>query len=329
MAEVSPSRRGPDARHERSMMRALSAMVPTVIFVGIAITGWMTTRAARVATTYASLNPVSDRELWQRICEGTATAEELESSGAMGSPLAAETLYLPPPVVLRILSLGHPSAVADLLFVRVHSYFLSHFFADRRFEWLDAYISAIVALDPDNPKVYLWAAQVLKMSQMLDDGVILHANRFLSDGIERFPNDWRLRIDLGFNLFFELKGANDEEKAANHLAARDHFAAALSLPGSPLDPNFVAELFERKNQGELATTYALQKYYEASPAQRTQLLRRIGALSEVLAKGLKDEEARWRADWPFLPIALFSLVDEGAGGEIQRGGTRISRGGTP
>lgn len=316
----------PVVRFVRPWVRSVPAALATLVFLGFIAFGWLATRASAVAITYAAMNPVRDPALWQRITDGTATPAEIEPTRAMGSALAAETLYLPPPAVLRFLSLGHPAAVADLLFVRAHAYFLSHFFADRRFEWLDVYLNAITALDPDNPKVYLWAAQVLKQGQMINDPIVAHANRFLEAGLERFPNDWRLHMDLGFNLYFEMAGT-DAEKAANRLRGRDHFATAAGLPGAPIDPNFVAELFERKNQGGLAINYALQKYYEANPDQRAQLLRRIGALSEVMAKGLKDEEARWRANWAFLPVSLFALVDEGERQEPRFGLPLVPHGG--
>jgi len=324
LAESSPV-----VRFLRPWVRSVPAALTTLFFLAVIALGWLTSRAGKVAMDYAALNPVRDPALWHRITEGTASPAEFETSKALGSALAAETLYLPPPIVLRFLSLGNPAAVADLLFVRAHAYFLSHFFTDRRFEWLHVYVDSITALDPDNPRFYLWAAQVLKMGQNIDDPVVLQANDFLEQGLRHFPNDWRLHMEIGFNLNFELKGGTDAELAANRLKARDHFAIAAGLPGASIDPNFVAGLFDRNDQGGLATRYALQKYYEATPEQRIQLMRRVGALSEVLAKGLKDEEARWRTNWAFVPVSLFSLVDEGERQGTQFALPQAPLGGTP
>lgn len=303
--------RSPFLRYVRPWVRSVPALLATLLFLAVALAGWMGTRAGSVAVRYAALHPVRDPVLWQQIGDGTAPDAAWERNRTLGSALAAETLYLPPPVVLRVMALGHLAAFADVLFTRAHAYFLSHFFADRRFEWLDVYVNAITALDPDNPKVYLWAAQVLKLGQSIDADVIRHANRLLEAGLERFPGDWRLHMDLGFNLNFEQHGLSDAEKAANRLRARDHFATAAGIPGAPIDPNFVASLFDHADLGRQGLTYALQKYYEANPEQRTQLLRRIGALSEALAQGIKDEDARRKKDWAFLPTSLFSLVDDG------------------
>jgi len=207
-----------------------------------------------------------------------------------------------------MMSLGRQTALADLLFVRAHAYFLSHFFTDRIFAWLDPFYDAIVGLDPDNPAIYLWAARVVKFGQIIDDGVVRRADAYLEQGIARFPEDWRLHLDLGFNLYFEYRGRDEAERAAARLRARDHFGIAAGLPGAQMDANFVAEVFERDREEGLAASYALQKYYESSDEQRTQLARRVSAISQELAAGLKREEARWKAELPFLPISLFSLT---------------------
>ena len=274
----------------------------------LAAAGFVFTRAARVELRYVAMNPVRDAALWQRISDGSASEDERSSHLALASSLAADTLYLPPVVVLRALALGGQPAVADLLFVRAHSYILSHFFADRIFTWLDNYFEAITALDPDNPRVYLWAAQVTKYGQNVDDESIGRSNAFLERGLALLPREPRLHMELGFNLQFEYRGKDDADKDAARLKARDHFVTAAGLPGSDIDPNFLAELFRREQHDEIAIAYALQKYYEATDEQREQLLRRVSALSDEMAAGIKDEETRWKRDLPFVPVSLFSLV---------------------
>lgn len=278
-----------------------------LLFTFVAFVG---TRAALIELKFSRTNAISDQKLATAISERTMPAEEAARYSTIGYGGAAETLYLPPVIVLRFMSAGYREALADLLFVRAHSYFLSHFFSDRRFIWLTNYYDAITGLDPDNPKVYLWAAQVVKLGQMIDDNAIALANGFLGDGLERFPRDWQMHLDLGFNLYFEFKGSSEEEKSLAKLRARDHFATAAGLPGSNIDPNFVAELFQRGQEDGLAVAYALQKYYEATPDQRNQLLRRISTLSDTLADGIRFEEERWRQDYSHLPVALFALLDD-------------------
>ncbi len=279
-------------------------------FLAVAGIGFWLSRVGLVDLKYAAMNPIRDRAVLGRVASGTQSIAEARQYLTRGSETAAETLYLPPNAVLKALALGHRTALADLLFVRAHAYFLSHFFTDRIFAWLDHYYRAIVGLDPDNPKVYLWAAQVVKYGQHIDDATIRRSNAFLEAGLQRFPDDWRLHMDLGFNLYFEFRGADEAERSQARLRARDHFAKAAGLPGSPMDPNFIAELFERGNEEGLAIAYALQRYYDATEEQRKQLLRRISVLSEVMAAQVRAEEERFRREFPFIPPALFSLVRE-------------------
>jgi hypothetical protein len=279
-------------------------------FLALAAIGFAGTRFARTEMKFARMNPITDVAVAKALSEGRLSGDQLRMVSSMGTEGAAETLYLPPVIVLRIMSAGHESALADLLFVRAHAWFLSHFFSDRRFVWLTNYYDAITGLDPDNPRIYLWAAQVLKLGQMIDDDIINRANGFLRDGLERFPRDWQMHLDLGFNLYFEFKGKNAEEKSLAKLHARDHFATAAGLPGANIDPNFVAELFERDHEDSLAIAYALQKYYEATEDQRNQLLRRISTLSDALADGIRQEEKRWRSGASYIPVALFAILDQ-------------------
>lgn len=282
--------------------------VAVVVFA--VVLGFFTTRSAMVDLKYAAMNPIRDASMRDRIAKDSLRGVEDRLHLTRGSGTATETLYLPPTVLLRVLSLGYPSALADILFVRAHSYFLSHFFADRIFTWLDHYYEGIVGLDPDNPRIYLWAAQVVKYGQRINDQKVHQANAYLEQGIERFPDNWRLHMDLGFNLYFELKGLDEAERSEARLKARDHFAIAAGLPGAPIDPNFVTELFQRGHEEGLALAYALQKYFEATDDQRKQLMRRIGSISAVLAEGIRDEEQRWKGEFPFIPVTLFSLVGD-------------------
>jgi len=294
-------------RHEIWRNRPV-AIAGAVCLVLVAAFGFLVTRAGLIDVKYAAMNPIRDPSTLKRIASGNTGGDEALEYLTRGSEMASETLYVPPTAMLRAMSLGHRTALADIMFVRAHSYFLSHFFADRIFDWLDNYYEAIVGLDPDNSKVYLWAGQVVKYGQHIDDVTIRRANAFLEDGIARFPNEWRLHMDLGFNLFFEFRGETEAERSQARLKARDHFAIAAGLPGAPIDPNFVAELFQRGREEGLALAYALQKYYEATDDQKKQLLRRIGAISEVLAEGIQAEEARWKEEYPFVPVAMFSLM---------------------
>lgn len=322
-------------RFVRPWFRSWRTAGTSLLLVCLVVAGYIGTRVALVEMKYSKMNPVTDAAIAASLSAGTLPPEQALKYSTIGDPGAAETLYLPPLIVLRVLSAGHQQALADMLFVRAHSYFLSHFFSDRRFTWLTNYYDAISGLDPDNPKIYLWSAQAVKLGQMIDDDTVNLANRFLMEGILRFPRDWQMHLDLGFNLYFEFHGKTEEEKSLAKLRARDHFATAAGLPGSNIDPNFVAELFQRGHDDGLAVAYALQKYYEATEDQRNQLLRRISTLSDTLAEGIRLEESRWRQQYSHIPVALFALLDDRGektvdlfyGGRKTDGGQQVPTGG--
>lgn len=279
-----------------------------VLIIGIAGIAFLLTRIALIEMSYAKMNYIEDKEEWELIQrEGLEKAKDM-GKVTLGSENAAEILYIPPVFVLRIISLGYQTALHDLLFVRAHAYFLSHFFSDRLYRWLDEYYNAIVALDPDNPKVYLWSAQVMKYGQIIDDEVVKKSNKFLMQGLERFPDAWPLHLELGFNLYFELRGESEQERAINKMIGREHFAKAASYPESGIDPNFVMELFERTREDRLALSHALERYYDATDEQRREIVKRIGFISKELAEQVKEEESRWKEEFPFIPIGVYSLL---------------------
>ena len=300
MSEMVEKKEQKGAKSSRTWLTSVAAVL-------IMVLGYQTVLVSKSEIRWSFSRPLSTVVV--RDADGsTSYDQDAIKALTWQDALAAETLYLPPVVVLKILSLGYYSVWSDLLFVRAHAYFLTHFFADRRFVWLDNYFEAVRGLDPDNPRIYLWASQVMKYGQHIDDRIIGKSNWFLEEGLKVFPRDWRLHMDLGFNLYFEMVGKDDAEKAEQRLMARDHFAIAAGLPGAPIDPNFVAELFERSEDNSLAVAYALQKYYDSSADQRKQLVRRVGLISEALADGIANEEREWRARFGFMPVSLFALI---------------------
>lgn len=229
---------------------------------------------------------------------------------------SAETVAIPPPAALAVLSLGHRSMLADLLFARANMYFVSHLFSDRIYRWLDTYVAAILALDPDNPRVYEWASQAVKYGQIIDADVLERSNDYARQGIARFPDHWRFYFDIGFNYHIEWRAKSEEEKQANEKRALSYFSMAAALPDSRLDPNFVTELYLRRNEVGMALFHAYLRYWESSDREREALRGRITRYeSEAAAMGLARTETRWKADYPYVPFGLYELLgpDRGLG----------------
>jgi len=221
-----------------------------------------------------------------------------------------ETFYVPPHGVLKAMAIGHPGLVADLLYIKALSYFVDHLFGDRRFKWLDAYVESIIALDP-KVRVYRWASQTAKMGQLIDREAVEKSNAYALKGIEAYPNNWRLYLDVGFNYFFEMpKYAESEEEQTKFVdQARDYFSIAAMIPGSQLDPNFVTNLFLENNDREMALFHAYSRYMDASEAEREELRYRIQQIeNEDALEEVAQGDREWKEGFPFMKQPLFQLI---------------------
>ena len=221
----------------------------------------------------------------------------------------AETSYIAPPAVLKVMGLGHQSFVADVLFLRANMYFVNHLFGDRIFEWLDLYLDAIIALDPDNPSVYEWASQAVKFGQLITNESLERSNEYARRGIERFPDHWRFYFDIGFNYQIEWQTEDEQERQKMRDKALPYFSIAAMLPDSRMDPNFLTEMHLQRNDVEMALFHAYNRYWEANEREKEALRGRIGRYeSQAAAEGLKAIEERWQASYSYIPMRLFELI---------------------
>lgn len=249
----------------------------------------------------------------------------------------AETIYLPPNEVLKVLAMGYEPLVADLVFMQANAYFANHLLYDRKYDWLDNYVGAITGycrdrvgrrlditpdqcndsgsgdwidgLFPFNPRVYLWASQVIKFAPLLTDTIIDKSIYYGSTGIHYCPDSWELYFDVGFNLYFEYRDKPDEVRAAQKREAMDYFSLAANLPGSDVDPNFVAGTLWNKDETERAIQQVYLTYYHATDRQRKEMRTRIRAYGEKqLADLFEGEEKSWQEDFPYVPQNLYHVL---------------------
>jgi len=254
-----------------------------VALIAISTLSWLGTRTARLDLKY--------------------------QAAAVDRAEAAETSYIAPPAVLKVLGLGHQGFVADVLFLRANMYFVNHLFGDRIFEWLDLYLEAILALDPDNPTVYEWASQSVKFGQLITNESLERSNEYARRGIERFPDHWRFYFDIGFNYQIEWQPADDEERQEMRDKALPYFSIAAMLPNSRMDPNFLTEMHLQRNDVEMALFHAYNRYWEANEREKEALRGRIGRYeSQAAAERLKTIEGRWKTNYSYLPMELFELM---------------------
>jgi len=249
----------------------------------------------------------------------------------------AETTYMPPNEVARVAALGYEPFMADMTFMAANSYFATHLIHDRKYEWLDTYLDAMIGycrdrfgrklyqppdecegeesnrwvsgLFPFNPRVYLWASQVIKFAPLLTDDIIDRSVYYGKTGIYFCPDSWELYFDVGFNLFFEYRDKSDEERQAMKREALDYFSVASVLPNSNIDPNFVAGTLWSKDETQRAFKQIYLTYYHASERQRTEIRSRARAYgNKELADLFEKEEERWLEQLPYIPRSLFHML---------------------
>ena len=262
----------------------------------------------------------------------------------------ADAVFLPPNQVLSAMTLGYDAFAADLIFMEANSYFMNHLTHDRQYKWLDNYLAALMGycsdegghrwrlppedcqgqgfawLDgvfPFNPRVYLWASQVVKFGHSLTDEVVDLSVYYGKTGIYYCPDAWELYLDVGFNLYFEYKSRENQEVRKRE-ALDSYFAVAASLPGSQVDPNFLATMYWNRGEAELAIRQTYLTYYKATQRQRAELRTRLqGFDREDLAQQYEAEEQAWKSCFPYVPDPLLHTLGRPAipgDGGAMRGG---------
>ncbi len=261
------------------------------------------------------------------------------ASVEMTTTVSDDTVYLPSHRVLRMSSLGYGPFWSDMLFVRTHAYFLKHMYSDRIFSWLDPYVEAVIALDPDSQDIYNWAATIVRFGQMIDEDVVNRSNGFAEAGLERFPDDPRLYAHLGFNKYFELRPMRmdreealrveieaetdtdvrrekvarlTEVKAERYALEKEaliDYSMAAMLPHSTIDPVFLATLYVKHDEAGAAAKAIASLYGAASAADQEQLLFRLQLMGQdELAAQLSAAKEKHTEDMPYVPAGLYSLL---------------------
>jgi hypothetical protein len=249
----------------------------------------------------------------------------------------AETTYMPPNEMVRVLSLGYEPLVSDFVFMSANNYFAGHLSFDRQYQWLHTYVDAIIGycrgpdstklmLPPDeciavdennwiagvfpfNPRVYLWASQVIKFSPLLTDDIIDRSIYYGKTGIHFCPDIWELYFDVGFNLYFEYRSKSPAEKKQLAEQGLDYLSIAALLPGSAVDPNFVSGTLWNKEENERAIQHLYLTYYHATDRQRKELRTRARFYGkQELADLFEASENRWKEQFRYLPANLFHVL---------------------
>jgi len=139
-------------------------------------------------------------------------------------PLGRELLYLPSPEMLKIMSLGNPGLVADVLYlwsIQYYSFYQPH----ERFLYLETVYTLITDLDPLYVDAYRIGALIMQIQTGSDQEELEAAVRRLFDkGLRNLPDNWQLAEAAAWDFFIRFA---DRETAL-------HYAEVASQrPGAP------------------------------------------------------------------------------------------------
>jgi len=185
-----------------------------------------------------------------------------------------ELLYLPSGRVLHIVTLGFDQVAADIIFIKMISYFATHSATDHTYTWLYHMADIITDLDPYFRFPYIFAGLMLNLEANQFD----NARRILEKGMLVYGDDWYFPFLLGLNYLFHDADLN---------RAADYFERASELEGSPeYLAHFTQTLRTHGLSKEATLAYLYHLYMEFDiPEIRAILEQRI---LEIESEGYND-----------------------------------------
>jgi hypothetical protein len=229
-----------------------------------------------------------------------------------------DVYYLPPPNELILFSLGHRSALADLVWMKGLVYFGDEIHHRGNVANLFRYADAVLALDDHFVRVYRWVASgaIYRTGDVTVEDV-RQAIRYLERAVRLFPDDPELAWDLGATYAYELVpmlpvGPAREEARRQSLAHLE--MAALHGAGPAWLGLQTASQLNSLGRKEQAVQH-LQDLYAATsdPAMKEELGRRLATLQteayvEAMRAADEELEAKRKRDFPYLKTSLYLVV---------------------
>jgi hypothetical protein len=229
-----------------------------------------------------------------------------------------DVYYVPAPRWLRMLSLGHREAMADLLWLRSLVYFGDELIHRGEVRHLYKYADAMLALDEHFKKVYLWVSScALYRTGSVTDRDARKAIEYLERGVRLFPEDGELAWTLGATYTYELVPLLDrkEDRTEAKLRGLPYLkVAALRGAGPPWLVLSTASELSRLGQREQELAHLQEVYGQLSdPGMRAEIEARITSLrdqayTEALRRTSAELEAARVRDFPYLDRELHLLV---------------------
>jgi hypothetical protein len=237
--------------------------------------------------------------------------------------------YAPSPESASMMSLGYREMAADLLFFRLVGYFGD---SKATAPGVAGLVEAIVALDPEYRKIYLWGGHaILAARRERSNELSMRAIRILEAGANRYPDEYKLPELAGEAYLFDLAVKPvDEKKDPNGAALAkaqrrewDEKAAhwleiAVRKPNAPAGSATMAAQLRTKLGQKQRAIDSLRELILITDDQsaREKLFDKLAELehsdaSDVAAELIgarKQFETAWRHDRPEMRPSLYVIV---------------------
>jgi tetratricopeptide (TPR) repeat protein len=229
-----------------------------------------------------------------------------------------EDVYvLPPPAELKAATLGHHSAVVDMLWAKLLVEYGQHWAERRAFPDLTKYLDAILMLEPDYPPLYKFVDTLLLYRPpegKVEDARL--ARRYLERGIRERPNDHV--VWMAYGQFLAFLGPSwlptEEEREQWRHDGAIALLRAVDLGGDTRASLNVAATLSRFGERPAAVSQLRRAYaLTDDPSTREQIARQLSNLEAMVVRDdaerdMKFIEARWRTDYPFLTRGMFMIM---------------------
>jgi tetratricopeptide (TPR) repeat protein len=216
-----------------------------------------------------------------------------------------EAMWLPPAATLARWSFGFEGLLADLYWLRTVQYYGRRVFRPgARLEHLDALLDLVTTLDPHFLAAYRFGAIFLALPPPQGAGRPDRALALLDRGIAANPGQWRLLLDKGFVLLWDVR---DYAKAA------EVFLRVSRHPRAPAwTRDLAAAAFARAGRREIARRIWRDRLEHGESVHvrenaRYQLLclraeEELERLQEIV-RAFRRERGRWPSSWQEMILA--------------------------
>lgn len=219
----------------------------------------------------------------------TAYTKATATNTRASFPEAADTYYLPPPVALRLASLGHIEAMADLVWVKAVLYFGEKVTTRSKQTYLRRYLDTVIQLNPRFRRVYQWAGAVMIYNaRRITNDSVWDSIHYLRKGHNQFPKNWRILFSLASNYLYELKTTDPEMRDKWRRIGADYLWKAANLGGGPdYLHSMAAKVWSEQGRFEVAHKRLREVYLSTeNPKIRESVRRRMEHLLATRADQL-------------------------------------------